>query len=310
MADKTDGADMTVGWIGIGNMGWPMARNARQAGVDIVVYDVDQGRMGRFAEEFDARRAPTLKALAAMSDVIVTIVPDGKVVRQICFGEGDRLAGSFKPGAIVIDMSSSAPTGTRALGDELHRMGVTLIDAPVSGGTVGAEAATLSIMVGGSDEAAIAKAMPVLKATGKNIFRCGALGCGHAMKCLNNYLSAVGLTAANEALVIGQKFGLDPGTMIDIINVSSGRNNSTETKYHQRVLNRKYGSGFSAALMTKDVGIAAGLAGDQEAFAPLLHTLNEIWTQASAQLPGVDHEVTIEYYERANATRLKPGKKE
>lgn len=307
-------ANMTVGWVGIGNMGWPMARNARKAGIDVIVHDVDQGRMGKFAEEFDARRAPTLQALAEASDVIVTIVPDGKVVRQICLGSGalgsgDRLAGSFKPGAIVVDMSSSAPTGTRALGDELHRLGVTLIDAPVSGGTVGADAATLSIMVGGSDEAAIAKVMPVFQATGKNVFRCGSLGCGHAMKCLNNYLSAVGLTAANEALVVGQKFGLDPATMIDIINVSSGRNNSTETKYHQRVLPRTYGSGFSAALMAKDIGIASGLAGDQEAFAPLLHTLNEIWQQASAQLPGVDHEVTIEYYERANATRLKPGRK-
>ena len=302
-------ADITVGWIGIGNMGWPMARNAKRAGVDIVVYDVDQGRMGKFAEEFDARRAPTLKALAEMSDVIVTIVPDGKIVRKICLGDGDRLADGFKAGAIVIDMSSSAPTGTRALGDELHRLGVTLIDAPVSGGTAGADAGTLSIMVGGSDEAAIAKVMPVFQATGKNVFRCGSLGCGHAMKCLNNYLSAVGLTAANEALIVGQKFGLDPGTMIDIINVSTGRNNSTETKFHQRVLNRKYGSGFSAALMAKDIGIASGLAGDQEAFAPLLHTLNEIWTQASEQLPGVDHEVSIEYYERANATKLKPGKK-
>ncbi|MEQ8395621.1 NAD(P)-dependent oxidoreductase [Thalassobaculum sp.] len=302
-------ADMTVGWIGIGNMGWPMARNAKRAGVDIVVYDVDQGRMGKFAEEFDAKRAPTLKALAEMSDVIVTIVPDGKIVRKICFGEGDRLLDGLGSGKIVVDMSSSAPTGTRDLGDELLKHGVTLIDAPVSGGTAGADAGTLSIMVGGSDEAAIAKVMPVFEATGKNVFRCGQLGCGHAMKCLNNYLSAVGLTAANEALVIGQKFGLDPSAMIDIINVSTGRNNSTETKYHQRVLNRKYGSGFSAALMAKDIGIAAGLAGDQEAFAPLLHTMNEIWTQASAQLPGVDHEVTIEYYERANATKLKPGKK-
>jgi len=300
-------ADMTVGWIGIGNMGWPMARNAKRAGIDVVVYDVDQGRMGKFAEEFDAKRAPTLRALAETSDVIVTIVPDGKVVRRICFGDGDRLLDGMSPGKIVVDMSSSAPTGTRELGDELLKHGIILIDAPVSGGTVGADAATLSIMVGGSDEAAIAKVMPVLQATGKNVFRCGSLGCGHAMKCLNNYLSAVGLTAANEALVIGQKFGLDPATMIDIINVSSGRNNSTETKYHQRVLNRKYGSGFAAALMAKDVGIASGLAGDQEAFAPLLNTLNDIWAQASAQLPGVDHEVTIEYYEKANAVRLKPG---
>lgn len=298
----------TVGWIGIGNMGWPMARNAKRAGLDVAVYDINQDTLGRFAEEFDTKRAPTLKALAGMSDVLVTIVPDGKIVRQICFGDGDNLVDGLTPGKILIDMSSSAPTGTRSLGDELVPHGVTLIDAPVSGGTGGADAATLSIMVGGSDEDAIAKAMPIFEATGKNIFRCGALGCGHAMKCLNNYLSAIGLTAANEALLIGQKFGLEPATMIDIINVSTGRNSSTETKFHQRVLPRTYGSGFAAALMAKDVGIAAGLAGDQDMFAPLLHTTNEIWQQASAQLPGVDHEVTIEYFERANAMKLKPGK--
>lgn len=300
--------DMTIGWIGIGNMGWPMARNAKRAGLDVAVYDLDQEKLGRFAEEFDSKRAPTLKALAEMSDVLVTIVPDGKVVRQICLGGGDSLEDGLTPGKIVIDMSSSAPTGTRALGDDLARRGVTLIDAPVSGGAHGADAATLSIMVGGTDEDAIAKVMPIFEATGKNVFRCGTLGCGHAMKCLNNYLSAIGLTAANEALLIGQKFGLDPAAMVDIINVSTGRNNSTETKFHQRVLNRTYGSGFAASLMAKDLGIAAGLAGDQDMFAPLLHTTNEIWQQASTQLPGVDHEATIEYFERANAMKLKPGK--
>lgn len=296
---------LRVGWIGIGNMGWPMARNARRAGLDVTVYDVNQDALGRFAEEFDSGRAASLHELAARSDVVVTIVPDGKVVRQICLGDGDSLAGALPEGAIVVDMSSSAPMGTRALGDELLARGITLIDAPVSGGTAGADAGTLSIMVGGSDEAAISRVMPVFEATGKNIFRCGALGTGHAMKCLNNYLSAVGLTAANEALVIGSKFGLDPKTMIDIINVSTGRNASTETKFHQRVFPRTYGSGFAAALMAKDIGIASGLAGDQEMFAPLLNTLNDIWQQASTQLPGVDHEQTIEYYERANAMKLR-----
>ena len=301
--------DLTIGWIGIGNMGWPMARNAKQAGLDVAVFDLDQEKLGRFADEFDAKRASSLAALAEMSDIVVTIVPDGKVVRRICFGEGDSLADGLEAGMILVDMSSSAPMGTRALGDELLAKGVTLIDAPVSGGVPGADKGTLSIMVGGTDEAALAKVMPMFEATGKNIFRCGPLGAGHAMKCLNNYLSAVGLTAANEALIIGQKFGLDPSTMVDILNVSTGRNSSTERKFHQHVLPRTYGTGFAAGLMAKDVGIAAGLAGDQDLYAPLLHSLNDIWTQIGQQMPDRDHEVSIEYYEKLNAVRLKGPEK-
>lgn len=297
-------SDITVGWIGIGNMGWPMARNAKKAGVDIAVFDLDQDKLGRFAEEFDAKRASSLAALSEMSDVLVTIVPDGKVVRRICFGDGDNLAAGFADGKIVVDMSSSAPVGTRELGDELKAKGVTLIDAPVSGGVTGADKATLSIMVGCSDEDALAKVMPFFEATGKNIFRCGPLGAGHAMKCLNNYLSAVGLTAANEALLIGQKFGLDPSAMVDILNVSTGRNSSTERKYHQSVLPRTYGSGFSTALMAKDVGIANGLAGDQDMTAPLLNSLTEIWGNYNEIMPTAAHEATIEVLEKANGIKL------
>ena len=297
-------SDITVGWIGIGNMGWPMARNAKKAGVDIAVFDLDQDKLGRFAEEFDAKRASSLAALSEMSDVIVTIVPDGKVVRRICFGDGDNLAAGFADGKILVDMSSSAPVGTRELGEELKGKGITLIDAPVSGGVTGAENATLSIMVGCSDEDALAKVMPFFEATGKNIFRCGPLGAGHAMKCLNNYLSAVGLTAANEALLIGQKFGLEPSTMVDILNVSTGRNSSTERKYHQSVLPRTYGSGFSTALMAKDVGIANGLAGDQDMTAPLLNSLTEIWGGYNEIMPTAAHEATIEVLEKANGIKL------
>ena len=301
-------SDITVGWIGIGNMGWPMARNAKKAGVDIAVFDLDQDKLGRFADEFDAKRASSLAALSEMSDVIVTIVPDGKVVRRICFGDGDNLAAGFAEGKIVVDMSSSAPMGTRALGDELAAKGITLIDAPVSGGVTGADKATLSIMVGCSDEDALAKVMPTFEATGKNIFRCGPLGAGHAMKCLNNYLSAVGLTAANEALLIGQKFGLEPSAMVDILTVPNAQTSSTERKYHQSVLPRTYSSGFATALMAKDVGIAAGLAGDQDLFAPLLASLNEIWAGYNEVMPTANHEATIEVLEKANAIKLKGPK--
>jgi len=292
------------GWIGLGNMGWPMARNAKSAGLDLTVFDINQDTLGRFADEVGTGRAPTLKDLGEASDIAVTIVPDGKVVRRICFGEGDNLVDGLKPGSILVDMSSSEPTGTRDLGAELKERGITLIDAPVSGGVPGADKGTLSIMVGCDDEEAFARVEPMFKATGKNIFRCGGLGTGHAMKCLNNFLSAIGLTATHEALIIGQKFGLDPTTMVDIINVSTGRSSSSERKFHQHVLPRTYGTGFSAALMAKDIGIAAGLAGNQEQWAPLLSTLNEVWTKIGETMPEAHHEASIEHYEAVNGIKL------
>jgi 3-hydroxyisobutyrate dehydrogenase len=305
-------SETRFGWIGLGNMGWPMARNTKAAGLSLNVFDINQDVLGRFASEFDSGRSSSLQGLGEASDVAITIVPDGKVVRRICFGDGDNLLGGLKPGSILVDMSSSEPTGTRELGAELKAKGITLIDAPVSGGAHGADAGTLSIMVGCDDEEAFKRVEPMFKATGKNVFRCGGLGNGHAMKCLNNYLSAVGLSAANEALIIGKKFGLDAGTMVDIWNVSTGRNASTETKFRQKVLPRTYGSGFAASLMAKDVGIANGLAKSQDLQAPVLEALSGVWNAASEMLPGVDHEVTLEYYERINGVEipLDTGKKD
>src|SRR5262249_38698973 len=148
---------------------------------------------------------------------------------------------------IVIDMSSSAPLGTRTLGGELKAAGFAFIDAPVSGGVKRAIDATLAIMVGG-DADIITRVEPMLAAMGKDIFRTGPLGSGHAMKALNNYVSAAGLTAAVEALVVGQKFGLDPNVMTDVLNASSGRNNTTENKLKQFIIPRNFTSGFSVAL--------------------------------------------------------------
>lgn len=293
-----------IGWVGIGNMGWPMARNAKKAGLDVSVFDLDQDRLGRFADEFETGRASSLSALAEMSDLIVTIVPDGKVVRSICFGEGDSLSDNLREGMVIVDMSSSEPYGTKELAEELAKKGVTFIDAPVSGGIKGADQATLAIMVGGEDEAAIGKAMPMFEATGGNIFRCGPTGAGHAMKCLNNYLSAIGLTAAGEALVVGKEFGLDPATMIDIINVSTGRNSSTERKFHANIFPGTFDSGFATALMTKDVGIAQGLSARQNNNTPILDQLSEIWKTTAENEEFTDHTHVVEYLARLNNVNL------
>ena len=156
-------------------------------------------------------------------------------------------------------MSSSAPLGTRKLGEELIAAGFEFIDAPVSGGVKRAADGTLAIMVGG-DPATIDRVDPVLAAMGRSIFRTGVLGSGHAMKALNNYVSAAGLVAAVEALQVGRKFGLDPGLMADILNVSSGKNNTTELKLKQFIISQTFNAGFPLRLMAKDVRTADELA--------------------------------------------------
>lgn len=145
------------------------------------------------------------------------------------------------------------------LGEELEKRGLNMVDAPVSGGVRRAVDGSLAIMIGG-DPASVARVKPVLEALGRSIFETGPLGSGHAMKALNNFVSAAGLTAACEALAVGKKFGLDPEQMVDILNVSTGRNNSTENKMKPFILSGSYDGGFSLALMAKDLRVAADLA--------------------------------------------------
>ena len=264
----------TVGWIGIGNMGWPMARNAKRAGLDVAVYDINQDTLGRFAEEFDTKRAPTLKALAGMSDVLVTIVPDGKIVRQICFGDGDNLVDGLTPGKILIDMSSSAPTGTRSLGDELVPHGVTLIDAPVSGGTGGAEAGTLTFMVGGSAEG-FARGKPILDIMGQNIVHTGGSGNGQVAKICNNMILGISMLGVCEAFALAEKLGLDDKALFDISSKSSGscwamlNHLPVPGIVEGSAANRDYQPGFAAALMLKDLRLSQEAANQAGAATPL-----------------------------------------
>ncbi len=152
--------------------------------------------------------------------------------------------------ALIIDMSSSVPVDTQSLGKTLAERGIGLVDAPVSGGVRRAIDGTLAIMAGG-DAALVERARPVLQAMAKSVFATGPLGSGHAMKALNNYVSAAGLVAACEALLVGRRFGLQPDTIIDVLNASTGKNNSTDVKMKQFVISESFASGFSLALMAK-----------------------------------------------------------
>lgn len=279
-----------VGFIGIGNMGQPMTRNLLKAGWKVTVYDVDAEKTRRFAAECGASAAASLEALAKGCDVVITMLPDGHVVRRVALGKdgGDSLVKGFAKGAVIVDMSSSAPVGTRELGKDLAAVGISLIDAPVSGGVKGAVAGTLAIMVGG-DKSVADRCDALLAAIGRR-FYVGALGSGHAAKVLNNYVSAAGLAAAAEAVLVAKRFGIEPQTLIDVINASTGRNNSTENKFAQFILNEKFNSGFALGLMAKDLTLAMEVAEACDVPAVLGHATLELWKKAEQAVGGgADH---------------------
>jgi 3-hydroxyisobutyrate dehydrogenase len=270
--------------VGLGNMGRPMAASLTRAGYAVTGFDLLPAARERFAQG-GGRAAADMATAVARAAVVIMLLPDGKAVRAAVTAMRPHLAA----GAIVIDMSSSAPLGTRALGAELNAAGFGFIDAPVSGGVKRATDATLAVMVGG-DPAVIARVEPVLAAMGSSIFRTGPLGSGHAMKALNNYVSAAGLAAAVEALAVGQKFGLDPAVMTDVLNASSGRNNTTENKLKQFILPKTFASGFSMALMAKDIRTADELAAAIGVAAPLADACTTLWEEAAQKLGGgADH---------------------
>jgi 3-hydroxyisobutyrate dehydrogenase len=279
-----------VAVIGLGNMGRPMAAALTRAGYAVTGYDLAPAARERFAKA-GGRAADDMAAAVGRAAVVIMLLPDGKAVRAAVKAMQPHLA----RGTIVIDMSSSAPLGTRALGSELKAAGFAFIDAPVSGGVKRAIDATLAIMVGG-DADIIARVEPVLAAMGKDIFRTGTLGSGHAMKALNNYVSAAGLTAAVEALAVGEKFGLDPNVMTDVLNASSGRNNTTENKLKQFIISKTFASGFTAALMAKDVRTADELGAAIGIATPLAEICAELWGEAAAQLgPNADHTEYVRF---------------
>ena len=285
---------MRVGFIGIGVMGWPMAANIVKAGHDLTVFDLDRDALARFSSEVGGKPAESIAEIAG-AEVAVTMLPTSKHVRQALTEiEGGAFLKTVQPGLIVVDMSSSAPGDTKLLGPILAERGAVLIDAPVSGARPRAITGTLALMIGGDDEAAIEKATPILKCMGDRLFRTGPLGSGHAMKALNNYVAATGLAAACEALLIGQRFGLDGEVMVDIMNVSTGKNFATENLLKQHILSGSFSAGFTLGLMTKDVAIAAELGEQVGLDAPISRLVRERFIYARDKVgAGRDNSACI-----------------
>jgi 3-hydroxyisobutyrate dehydrogenase len=269
-------------------MGRPMASHIARAGHALSVLDVDGAAAQRLAAEATVHIAQGARDFRA-TEILVTMLPTGAIVREVLMGPGG-IAAELPTGALVIDMSSSEPEGTRELGATLAGMGLCLVDAPVSGGVPRATDATLTIMIGG-EAAAIRRARPVLELLGKRLFEIGALGSGHAMKALNNYVSAAAFEATSEALLIGKRFGIDPTQLIDILNVSTGRTFHSELSMKDHVIAGRHAAGFLLALAAKDVRIAAGLARALQIQAPMLE-LSAAQMSAASQTLGPKADVT------------------
>jgi len=232
------------------------------------------------------------------------MLPDGEAVRKAVL----EALPALDSGTVVVDMSSSDPAATRALGTVLAARGIELVDAPVSGAVPKAIDGTLTIMAGGN-AATLKRITPLLEKMGDRVFHVGPLGAGHAVKALNNYLGAAGTLAGFEALLIARAYGLDPKPMLEAINASTGRNSATERKIPQQVLTGAFASGFRLALMVKDVGIAYRLARDLGIDAPYLREALKLWRDAQRCLPAdADHTRAYEYLKRRSApARRKPA---
>ena len=287
---------MNVAFIGVGSMGAPMAACIARAGHVLTVYDSVRERAERVATEHGCQVARRLDGLAA-ADFVVTMLPTGQIVRDLYLREG--LALKLSRGTIAIDMSSSDPVGTRDLGAALAASGITLIDAPVSGGVPRALQGTLTIMIGGDDPAAIDRARPLLAAMGDRLFDTGGLGSGHAMKALNNFVAAAGFAACAEALLAGQRFGLDPARMVEILNVSTGRSFLTDLVLREHVVDGRFATGFQLGLLAKDVRIAADLAHELRLDAPLVRLVSERFETARDVLGYTrDHTEAIKAWDQ------------
>jgi 2-hydroxy-3-oxopropionate reductase len=242
----------TIGFIGLGIMGKPMARNLMKAGYKLVVYNRSQAPMKELAAD-GATGADSPKAVAEQSDVVITMLPDSPQVQEVMTGENGVLGGA-KAATLVIDMSTISPVVTQELARLAQERGVRMLDAPVSGGDVGAQQGTLSIMVGGSAED-FEQARPIFEVLGKTIVHVGGTGAGQVVKACNQIVVALTIEAVSEALVLGSKAGVDPAVILKVLSGGLAANRVMEVR-GPNFLKHNFQPGFKIALHHKDLGIA------------------------------------------------------
>lgn len=242
-------ANMTIGFVGIGKMGTPMATRLIDAGYEVTVYDVNQKAMAELASA-GARAVVNARDVADAAEIVFASLPSPQILEKVALGEGGIAEG--KAVKIFIDISTTGPRVAAKVAEGLAAKNIAMIDAPVSGGLKGARNGTLAVMVSGP-KSAFATIEPVIRNFGKIFFMGEVQGAAQTMKLANNLLAAAAIAVSSEAVVMGVKAGLDPKIMLDVINASSGRNSATEDKFPKSVLPRTFDFGFATGLSFKDV---------------------------------------------------------
>lgn len=294
-------APQKVAFIGLGNMGTPMTTRLVAAGTEVHGFDVAEAARERFAAVGGVPAGTAIEAVDG-ADVVILMLPNSDIVESVVA----EVLPHVEPGALFVDMSSSEPLRTRVLASTVAAGGARLIDAPVSGGVKGATAGTLAIMVGGPD-AEFAEVEELLTTLGKPT-HVGAIGAGHALKAINNLMSAIHLWGSSEAMLTGIAFGLDPNLMLEVINASSGRSGSTQLKWPNFIVPETYDSGFGMALMLKDMKIATSLAERLDIPHELGDQAVAHWAQANGDLgPGADHTDVARWLKQHTPGMTEPG---
>ena len=290
-----------IGFVGLGNMGVPMVLRLTGAGYRVQGFDSGEAAGVALDGADGYSRAASLSEVAAGAKAVILMLPNSAIVAQVLLDGG--LLDVMGEGSTLIDMGSSQPGETQRMAKEAESRKVRFIDAPVSGGVPATKDGSLTVMVGGPREWAD-DSWPALEQIGKQIVHAGPVGAGHALKALNNLLSASHLLASSEALVIGTRFGLDPQVMMDAINGSSGRSWSTLTKWPRYILPRNFASGFLLSLLLKDTRIAVELAHTSGVSAPHAEATLALWQAAAEEMPvDADHTDIHRWVERHSEPR-------
>ena len=292
---------MKIAFLGLGAIGAPMAAHLAAEPFELTVWNRTGEKARAFAEEYGVYAASTPAEAATEAEVVVTCLPSSREVAQL-FEAG--LASAIPSGSLVIDCTSGDPATSRKIAADLAERGIAFVDAPVSGGVKGAVAGTLTVMCGGSAED-VERARPVLEAFGKRIIRCGEVGAGDAVKAMNQALLAIHIWSAGEALAGLAKLGVSADVALEVINGSSGRSNSSENLFPERVIGRAFPRTFKLALLDKDVGIAAVIAEETGISAPMIELAARLFAEAHAELgEEVDHVEAVLVIEDRSGVRV------
>ena len=297
---------ISVAFLGLGAIGAPMAAHIARAGHTLTIWNRTANRAAASAAAAAGARVATSAADAVHDvDVVITCLPESGDVAQLLSADDGAVMAAIRSGALFVDCTSGDPDTSRRIAGELASRNIAFIDAPVSGGVVGAEAGKLTVMVGGAGEA-LDRARPVLDAFAGKIVHCGEIGAGHALKAVNNALLALHIWSTAEGLVAALKAGVRPDVALDVINASSGRSNASMNLFPERVLTGAFPRTFRLALLDKDASIAADMARRQKTPAPTLQLAADLMRIAHLELGDeADHVEAVRLVERWAGVELR-----